>query len=76
MEFTHHQCGHGYSCCNMSRTVTRTTATSWAGCCADARTPQKRACAAEEEEAVAYEEQGEAGIDVINLGPLQMSCRR
>jgi len=32
--------------------------------------------AAEVEEVVAYEEQGEAGIDLSTSGPLQMSCRR
>ena len=60
--------------------ITSTTATSWAPAPTLAgprkRRPVPPQRLVEEEEAVAYEEQGEAGIDISTLGPLQMSCRR
>ncbi len=42
VQFTHNQCGHGYYCCNMSRTANNYDCNKL-GSCADARrTPQKR----------------------------------
>ncbi len=66
VKFTHNQCGHGYSCCNMSRIANKHDCSKLGGLLRR-RSPdpaEEGLCllcaAAEEEEAVAYEEQGEA----------------
>ena len=82
MQSTHKHCSYGYPCCNMSRTSNKHDCNTLGGLLrrhspdpAEEDLCLLRATAAEQEEAAAYAEQGEAGIDIGTLGPLQMSCR-
>ena len=77
VQFTHNQCGHGNSCSNMSRIASKHDCSKSGGLLrrrsldpAEVGLCLLRPAA--EEEAVAYEEQGEAGIVISTLGTLQM----